>query len=190
MSANEPKNANEIWMKRIEFRNPSVEGRVRKGSANGGFAEVVDSDEQSSAKHSDEKKIHFEEDVHLAGEAGFEKGGGGVFRIIKDGNAFSDGIGVDDALGGRLRGEMNIFEGTPGAEVFGGSHLIAILNFWAVALRLFKAAGDKARQGDDTLGLGPLGTVPGAVIAGKRGGWCKSSEREEEQNDAARRERT
>jgi hypothetical protein len=60
---------------------------------------------------------------------------------------------------------MRPVEGTPGTEVFGEYHLVAILNFWAVPLRLFELTGDQARGGDDALGLWPLQAVFGAEIA-------------------------
>ena len=82
MSANEPEKANEIWMKRIEFRNldflpaqrPALlRGQLLRGrvtaSASGGFAELVESDEQSGAKGGDNEQIHFVEQGHVSGKA-------------------------------------------------------------------------------------------------------------------------
>jgi hypothetical protein len=139
------------------------------GSASAWFAEPVEGDEQSGAKRGDEEQIHSVDHGHITGEAGFEEGEGRIFWVVEDGDRFSSGVGVDDTLRVCVCSEMRPVEGTPGAEIFGGSHLVAILNLWAVALHLFKLAGDKTGGGDDALGLGPLEAVFGAEIARKGG---------------------
>ena len=164
----------------------SVARAMATGSARGGFAELVEGDEQSGAKRGDEEQIHSVEHGHITGEAGFEEGKGRIFGVVEDGDRFSSGVGVDDTLRGCVCSKMRPVERTPGAQVFGGSHLVAILNFWAVPLHLFKLAGDKARGGDDALGLGPLQAVFGAEIARESGGRPKSCKHQEEQNESAR----